>query len=176
MPAKDILMRYATPLTTWLFLISLVSGVALFFHVGNQYFRAMHEILSMALIVPAGLHMWRNRAPLATYFRRSAMWVSTALCLVVAAAFAYQGATGAAGGGNPRMAAFDALNNASVTALAALARTDGATMARRLAALGVEVTSPDDTVSALAAASGRDGLELIGAALGEGGAALRPAP
>ncbi len=175
MSAKDILFRYATPLTTWLFLISLVSGVALFFHVGNQYFHAMHEILSMLLIVPFGLHVWRNWRTLMSYFRRSAMWVSTVVCLVAAGAFAYQGA-GASRGGNPRMAAVGALNNASVTALAALARTDEATVAERLKAIGVEVKSAGDTVAALAGASGHDNFELLNAALGPTAATGRPAP
>ncbi|WP_026782900.1 DUF4405 domain-containing protein [Pleomorphomonas koreensis] len=174
MSVRDILMRYATPLTTWLFLISLVSGVALFFHVGNAYFRAMHEVLSMALIVPFGLHVWRNWRTLLGYFRRSAMWVSTVVCLAAAAAFAYAGAGG--GGGNPRMAVLGVLDGASVTALAALGHTDADTVIARLEALGVEVTSAEDTVSALAKASGRDGIELIGAALDKGAATARPVP
>jgi len=175
MSAKDILFRYATPLTTWLFLISLVSGVALFFHVGNQYFHAMHEILSMLLIVPFGLHLWRNWRTLMSYFRRSAMWISTVVCLAAAVAFAYQGA-GASRDGNPRMAAFGVLNNASVTALAALARTDEATVTERLEAIGVEVTSGEDTVAGLARASGRASFELLNAALAPASAAGRPAP
>ena len=173
MSVRDILMRYATPLTTWLFLISLVSGVALFFHVGNAYFRAMHEVLSMALIVPFGLHVWRNWRTLLGYFRRSAMWVSTVVCLAAAAAMA---SAGAGGGGNPRMAVLGVLDGASVTALAALGHTDADTVIARLEALGVEVTSAEDTVSALAKASGRDGIELIGAALDKGAAAARTAP
>ncbi|SCM74007.1 putative Membrane protein [uncultured Pleomorphomonas sp.] len=176
MSAKETLFRYATPLTTWLFLISLVSGVALFFHVGNRYFHAMHEILSMALIVPFGLHVWRNWRTLMGYFRRSAMWISTAVCLAAAVAFAYAGAGEGRGGGNPRMAAFGALNNASVTALAALARTDEATVTGRLEAIGVEVTSAEDTVAGLARASGRDGFELLNAALAPAQAGGRPAP
>lgn len=175
MPFKDLLMRYATPLTTWLFLISLVSGVALFLGVGNQYFREMHEIMSLFLIVPFGLHVWRNWRTLTSYFRRSAMWISTVVCLVAAGAFAYEGA-GASSGGNPRMAAFGALNNASVTALAALARTDEATVMERLKAFGVEVTSTEDTVADLAKASGRDSFDLLGAALTSASAAGQPAP
>lgn len=175
MSAKDVLMRYATPLTTWLFLISLVSGVALFFGVGNQYFREMHEILSMFLIVPFGLHVWRNWRTLIGYFRRSAMWVSTVVCLIAAGAFAYEGA-GASSGGNPRMAAFGALNNASMTALAALARTDEATITERLKAIGVEVKSAEDTVAGLAKASGHDSFDLLNAALTSASVAAQPAP
>lgn len=175
MSFKDVLMRYATPLTTWLFLISLVSGVALFLGVGNQYFREMHEIMSLFLIVPFGLHVWRNWRTLVNYFGRSAMWISTVVCLVAAGAFAYEGA-GASSGSNPRMAAFGALNNASVTALAALARTDEATVTERLKAIGIEVKSAEDTVASLAKASGRDSFDLLGAALTSASTAGQPAP
>lgn len=175
MSVKDILLHYATPLTTWLFLISLVSGVALFFGIGNQYFREMHEILSMFLIVPFALHVWRNWRTLMNYFRRSAMWISTVVCLVAAGAFAYEGAAGSAGS-NPRMAAFGALNNASVTALAALARTDEATVTERLKAIGVEVKSAEDTVASLAKASGRDSFDLLGAVLTSASSPVQPAP
>ena len=175
MSAKDTLMHYATPLTTWLFLISLVSGVALFLGVGNQYFREMREIMSLFLIVPFGLHVWRNWHTLINYFRRSAMWISTVVCLAGAAAFAYEGA-GASSGSNPRMAAFTALNNASVTAVAALARTDEATVTARLKAIGVEVKSANDTVSGLATASGHDSFDLLSAALGPAPAAGGAAP
>ena len=147
----------------------------MFFGIGNQYFREMHEILSMFLIVPFGLHVWRNWRTLVNYFRRSAMWVSTVVCLVAAGAFAYEGA-GASSGGNPRMAAFGALNNASVTALAALARTDEATIAGRLKAIGVEVKSAEDTVAGLAKASGHDSFDLLNAALTSASAAAQPAP
>lgn len=175
MSFKDVLMQYATPLTTWLFLISLVSGVALFLGVGNQYFREMHEILSLFLIVPFILHVWRNWRTLMNYFRRSAMWISTIVCIAAAGAFAYEGATAAAGG-NPRMAVFGALNNASVTAMAALARTDEATVTARLKALGVEVKSADDTLAGLAEASGRDSFELLGAVLAPPPTAGQAAP
>ena len=174
MSAKDILFRYATPLTTWLFLISLVSGVALFLGVGAQYFREMHEILSLLLVVPFGLHVWRNWRTLASYFRRSAMWISTVVCLAAAGAFAYEGAGVSAT--NPRAVVFGALNNASVTALAALAHTDEATVSQRLRAIGVEVKSAEDTVAGLAEASGHDSFELLGTALASAEATGQPAP
>ncbi len=43
--------RYATPFITGLFLVSLISGIALFFHVGPGGFHGMHEWLSMLLIL-----------------------------------------------------------------------------------------------------------------------------
>jgi hypothetical protein len=56
----SILSRYATPLITGLFIVSLVSGVALFFHLGSAWFHSMHEWLSMVLILPFVLHIWKN--------------------------------------------------------------------------------------------------------------------
>lgn len=61
---KPLLLRYATPFISGLFLVSLISGIALFFHLGNATFRGMHEWLSMVLILPFVLHLWKNWRPL----------------------------------------------------------------------------------------------------------------
>ena len=45
-----LLSAYATPFVTGLFLISTISGLALFFHVGPRGFRGMHEWLSLVLL------------------------------------------------------------------------------------------------------------------------------
>ena len=66
--------------------------------------------------------------------------------------------------------------NASISALAALARTDEATVAERLKAIGVEVKSAEDTVAGLAKVSGHDSFDLLGAALTSSSAAAQPAP
>ncbi|MCE8421489.1 DUF4405 domain-containing protein, partial [Rhodovulum sulfidophilum] len=57
---SSYLGRYATPFITGLFIVSLVSGLALFLHVGPSGFHAMHEWLSLLLIVPFVLHLWKN--------------------------------------------------------------------------------------------------------------------
>ena len=95
------------------------------------------------------------------------------VCLAAAGAFAYEGAGVSAT--NPRAVVFGALNNASVTALAALARTDEATVTERLKAIGVEVKSAEDTVAGLAQASGHDSFELLGTALAAATASGQPA-
>ena len=48
-----VLYRYATPLITGLFLVSLISGLALFLHIGPGGLHPMHEWLSLVLILPA---------------------------------------------------------------------------------------------------------------------------
>lgn len=72
----NLLSRYATPLTTGLFLVSLISGIALFFHYGTAAFREMHEWLSMVLILPFVLHVWKNWRPFLAYFKRLPMALS----------------------------------------------------------------------------------------------------
>ena len=84
---KDALFRYATPAMTSLFVISLISGVIIFFHIGPSWLHGVHEWLSMLLIVPFGLHMWRNWRPFVNYFKRAAMPISLAVGVAAVAAF-----------------------------------------------------------------------------------------
>jgi len=96
---SQIVHRYATPLITGLFLVSLVSGVALFLHLGPSGVHGMHEILSLVLILPFGLHLWKNWRPMLGYFRRAPMVVALALSAVAAGAFLIP--TGAESAGGP---------------------------------------------------------------------------
>ena len=84
---KDHLLRYATPLITGLFLISLISGVMLYFHLLGGYVRSMHELLSLVLIIPFVLHLWRNWRAFLGYFKRPSFLVSIAVCMVAAGYF-----------------------------------------------------------------------------------------
>jgi hypothetical protein len=101
MPA--LIQRYATPLITGIFIVSLVSGIALFFHVGQAYFHGMHEWLSMVLILPFVLHLWKNWRAMTTYFAKPAFAVAMGLSLVGGAVFAYLGSANSSGG-PPQMA------------------------------------------------------------------------
>ncbi|OLP56913.1 DUF4405 domain-containing protein [Rhizobium rhizosphaerae] len=92
MPA--LLSRYATPLTTGLFLVSLISGIGLFFHWSEPAFKGMHEWLSMVLILPFLLHLWRNWRPLTAYLKRPPMAAALGLSMVAAIAFAWPALTG----------------------------------------------------------------------------------
>lgn len=84
---KDVLFRYATPAMTSLFVISLISGVIIFFHIGPSWLHGVHEWLSLLLVVPFVLHMWRNWRPFVNYFKRAAMPVSLAVGVAAVAAF-----------------------------------------------------------------------------------------
>ncbi|WP_377289604.1 DUF4405 domain-containing protein [Rhizobium sp. SG2393] len=83
---KDLLYKYATPLTTGLFIISLISGVFLFVKIGGPL-KGIHEWLSMVLILPFVLHLWRNWRPFTAYFRRKPMMIAIAISVALTIPF-----------------------------------------------------------------------------------------
>ncbi|HMQ58247.1 MAG TPA: DUF4405 domain-containing protein [Rhizobiaceae bacterium] len=158
-----ILHRYATPLTTGLFLVSLVSGVALFFHFGSAFFHGMHEWLSMVLIVPFALHIWRNWRAFASYFKRPPMAVGLAVSTVAALVFVWPQIAGGGGGGGmpPQRAAIQAIQNGTVAQVAPLFGHTPESLSEKLKAGGFTVASPDDTLGAIASTSKRNAMEAI---------------
>jgi hypothetical protein len=124
----------------------------------------MHEILSMLLIVPFVFHVWRNWATLLSYFSRKPMWIATAVSLVLAAPFVAEGYF-KSDSGDPRMAVFSAVNNASLSAVAGLAKIDEAAAVERLKAAGYAGAAVGDSVAELAARAGTDAFDVVGAVL-----------
>ena len=158
----DLLNRYATPFVTGFFLISLISGVALFFHVGTAAFREMHEILSLVLILPFGLHVWKNWRPLLNYFRRAPFWIGSAVSLAAAIAFAWPAITGAAGGagGPPPLALSNAVMKAPVAEVAPVLNVTAEDLLAGLKAKGFTVTGAEQSLVEIGKASGKDTMEL----------------
>ncbi|WP_346910556.1 DUF4405 domain-containing protein [uncultured Roseibium sp.] len=152
--------RYATPLITGLFMVSLVSGIALFFHVGGATFHGMHEWLSMVLIVPFVAHIWKNWRPFLNYFKRLPMTIALALSVAAAIPFAIPSSDGSTGG-NPLVAVAGAVQNAPVTAVAALYGKTPEDMMDALKSQGLTVTSPDQTLLEVASASDKSGRDVI---------------
>jgi len=143
-----ILSRWATPLTFGLFAVSAISGVALFLHVGQGVFHEMHEWLSIVLLAPFVLHMWRNWTPLVAYVRRKTLWAPLGLSLVAAAAFAAPALMEGGAGGSPMSAARLVLS-APLADVAPLFHTDAAGLRAALKAHGY----PDDAANLQAAAT-----------------------
>lgn len=158
-----VLSRHATPLITGLFVVSLVSGVALFFHFGSAYFHSMHEWLSMLLIAPFVLHLWKNWRAFSNYFKRPAMASALAASLVAAGVFVVPVLTAAGPGsdGPPEFAAARALQNAPLSAVAPVFGQDGDGLAETLRAKGYTVASADQSLNAVAEASGKSAREIL---------------
>jgi hypothetical protein len=156
------LQKYATPFTTGFFLISLISGMALFFHVGTQYFRGMHEWLSMVLILPFVFHIWKNWRAFLAYFKRTPMLIALGLSLVAGLAFAIPaGMTTNTGGGNPIRGIARALENSSLATVAPVFGHDVTSLTALLSAAGYTISAPDQTLDAIAKASGKNGMEIL---------------
>lgn len=158
----SLLSRYATPLITGLFLVSLVSGVALFFHFGSAAFHGMHEWLSMVLIIPFGLHIWKNWRAFVTYFKRAPMMIGLAASLAAGLAFAVPAMTGGAAGGSPQQAIFQALENAPLAQVAPLFGHDGESLMALLRQNGLAVASAETSISAIGKESGTSAFDVIG--------------
>jgi hypothetical protein len=165
---KTIINRYATPLTTGLFVVSLISGVALFFHWQGGVFHSMHTWLSMVLLLPFVLHVWKNWNGFMSYFKRKTMWVPLIASLVVAVPFAVNGLSGSRGG-NPAFRTVALMTQARITDLAPVLKTTPDALVSKLKQGGYAVASADETLSAVAAKSGKRANELLFAMFPAGG-------
>ncbi|MCL4186340.1 MAG: DUF4405 domain-containing protein [Rhodobacteraceae bacterium] len=151
----QFLHRYATPLITGLFLVSLISGLALFLHIGPAGLHGMHEILSLLLMVPLGLHLWRNWRPFTAHFRRAPMAVALALSAAMALPFLLPADDAAPGGQRAAMAGLIRATMAATPAeLAVVLHAPPEAVAAALEAAGIGVTE-GLSLGALAASAGK---------------------
>jgi hypothetical protein len=148
---KHFMHRYGTPLTAGLFLVSAVSGVALFFHWSSATFHRMHEWLSMLLLAPFALHMVKNWKPLLAYAKRRTLLMPLLLCVVVAVPFALT--AGKSRARNPAFQTVALMTRATLEELAPIIGTAPEDLLRKLQARGYKANSTRDTPSDIARAS-----------------------
>ena len=154
------LSRYATPLTLGLFAVSAASGVALFFHWAPGAFHGMHEWLSLVLLLPFALHVWKNWPAMVGYLRRGTMLVPVAASLVAGAAFAVPALSGA-GGPPPPVRAVQLLVRTPLAELAPVLKTTVADLRASLAQRGIQVYSDADSLATIAASAGTSAEGLL---------------
>ncbi|PTW46084.1 DUF4405 domain-containing protein [Rhodovulum kholense] len=161
---RSLLMRYATPSIIGLFLVSLVTGIALFFHVGPSAFHGIHEWLSMVLILGFALHVWRNWRPMLSYMKGKPLAVSMLVSVLLSAVFFLPGS---GEGGRPPVfgLAMQVMAHSATEVAPALGTTPDALIAR-LTAAGYTVGGPDQPLADIASASGRSTMDLAGALIG----------
>ncbi|HVG46940.1 MAG TPA: DUF4405 domain-containing protein [Rubellimicrobium sp.] len=143
--------------------------MALFLGVGQGLFHELYEVLSLVLILPFALHVWKNWRALAGYLGRPPMTAALALSAVAALAFALGGmAEGGPAGGAPQFAFAHAMLANSPAEMAPLLGTTPSALVAQLGAAGFTVTGPDKALSDIASASGRDEFALVSARLPAG--------
>lgn len=156
----SLLSRYATPAITGLFLVSLVSGVSMFFHLGNGLFNGMHEWLGLALVVPFALHLWKNWRPMSLYLRKPPMAIALALSFLAAGAFIYAASGNQGRSGPPQIALAHKLFERTAVDVAPLLGTSGEGLVVRLKEAGFTAADPALPLSDIATKSGKSEFEL----------------
>ncbi len=168
-PAENSLTRfmnrYATPLTTGLFAVSTISGVALFFHLAPGAFHGMHEWLSIVLLAPVVLHVWKNWRSILSYAKRGTLIIPLVLSLIVALPFAISGMSGNARGRNPAFRAVSVLTQARLADLAPILKKEPDDLLAALKRRGFTVQSADETLEAIAATAGKQASDALMAVL-----------
>jgi cytochrome b561 len=92
---------WVTPIAIGAFLISAVTGVAIFFHIDTGLAKFAHEWLSWLLLIAVVLHVLVNLFGFKRYFTNwRSLTIMAVSVLVVVASFAISGGRGA--GGPPR--------------------------------------------------------------------------
>ncbi len=163
---RIVLQRYATPFITGLFLVSLISGIALIFHIGPAGFHGLHEWLSMVLILPFALHLWKNWRPMLSYFRRAPMAVALVLSVLASLPFLTGGAQG--GGRPPQFALARQVLSGSATELAPLLDTDPESLIAELGESGIIVRDPVQPLIEATVVAGKSETELAALLVGQG--------
>ena len=158
--------RYATPFITGLFLVSLISGAALFFHVGPGGFHGMHEWLSMLLILPFVLHLWKNWRPMTGYFRHAPMAVALAVSTIAAAAFLIPMGEATTAGGPPQFRLAHLVLTQPLQDVAPAVGLTPGELADRLTAAGFAVTAATQPLTEIATASGKSEADLAALLIG----------
>lgn len=168
---QQVFQRYATPFITGLFLVSLISGIALFFHVGPGAFHGMHEWLSMVLILPFVLHLWKNWRSFSSYFRRAPMAIALVISLAAALYYFIPSASseGRRAGGPPQIAFTSAILKNPVSKVAPLLGITVDNAVDSLKSQGFSAAAPDILLADIASASGKSEGELIQTLLPEAG-------
>ncbi len=150
---KSSLHKYATPLTVALFAASAISGVSLFLHVGQSAFHEMHEWLSIALLLPFALHLWKNWGALVGYARRGALLLPVLGVVAVAVLFAVPALLGS-GSGEPPFLAMQLMTRAPLADLAPVLDTTPDGLLAHLKQRGYAASSTAQTLMTIATASG----------------------
>lgn len=157
-----LLNRITTPLVTGFFFVSTISGIALFFHWAPGAFHSMHEWLSMVLILPFALHLWKNWGAFMTYVKRKTLWIPLALSILVAIPFAIGNTQAVSGrGGNPAFRAVRLMTQAPISQVAPLLHTSPEALVAHLNDQGFKASSTEDSLGAIAETAGIEPLEML---------------
>lgn len=158
--------KHATACTAALFLVVGVSGILIFFHLGNNLFKTLHEWLGLGFVALSILHVWRNGPGFLKLLTKPATYVALVIALGIAGGFVFNAATTKETGGNPMRRVIQAMETAPISAVAPVVGTDLAGLQTRLDAIGVKADDGSASLRKLAQQSGKPVADLFKASLG----------
>lgn len=157
--ANSTIQKYATPLAVALFAVVGVSGVLIFFHLGEGVLKGLHEWLGLAFVAASALHVarnWNGFVKIVKTRRTQALiggiGIATAAFLMVSAQ----------GGGNPMKAFVFAAAKAPLPQVAQVLNLTPDQAVAGLVAKGFTVTDANQSLAQIAKASKREVPEAFG--------------
>jgi hypothetical protein len=156
---KSFVNRFTTPLTLGLFAVSAISGMALFFHLGQGVFHSMHEWPSMVLLAPFAFHLWKNWGAMMGYVRRRALLAPLVATIIAAAVFAVPALT--QGERGSPFKAVQLMTQTPLKDLAPVLKQSPEALQATLKQRGYAMASSSDTLASVAAASGVPAMKLL---------------
>lgn len=97
---KTKMKNIATSLTATVFAVVGITGVLMYFHILDNYTKALHENLGVVFFVIVFAHIFVNWKQMKAYFTKKVFGFATVLALVVSIAFI---SSSKAGGENPKI-------------------------------------------------------------------------
>ncbi len=140
----ELKREWVTPLAIGAFVISAVTGVAIFFHIDTGLAKFVHEWLSWLLLIAVLLHIGANYFGFKRYFTGGrGLAIIAASVLIVAASFVISsGERGA--GGPPHIRPARALAQAPLSVLAQVAKITPEQLRERLAKAKLPAPTSDE--------------------------------
>jgi hypothetical protein len=136
--------EWVTPMAIGAFLISAVTGVAIFFHIDTGLAKFAHEWLSWLLLIAVVLHVGVNLFGFKRYFTGwRSLTIIVASVLIVAASFTVGGG-GRGAGGPPHMRVARALAKAPLSVLAQVAKISPEELRKRLTMAKLPAPTSDE--------------------------------
>ncbi len=139
------LRQIATPLTIGGFALMAVTGVLMFFHKEIGFNKPAHEWFSWAFLTGAALHVYLNFGMFKKYFRPSiGLGIIVVLLGVLSASFFLQGEKK---GASPVRTLISKVEDAPISTLAILTKTDSVTIIKNLNDNGFKAQNENQTIN-----------------------------
>ncbi len=154
--------KVVTPITGVLSLVIGVSGVMLFFHLGEGLVKGVHEWLGMAFAAAMLIHLAINWKAFKHHFRKPAAWVGSGIVSAISAAFLIASLSSGPHE-NPTRYIMRSIETAAISDLAPVFKISQAEIAQRFVRAGVKIETGQETLQELAGKNGVESRRLLAA-------------